>query len=231
MSGTVLLSPGHAPGEEVEPDTPALRRLAKEKQPGGQLGAPWSSEVAAEAADEPVRRLPCLLGLLQKGVIFTSKGQQFRARSVDCRSEERRKAEGRLTGDELVVVELGERDGVSAGALAGAGGPALVGLDAGEAAGEASAAGAPVLPRLLPALLAWGSLLPAAAAAAGARAGVGGRLLRVRRLLPIVIHSGGGGRTGVRRGGEGLGFNGEVYQPPARPPRRVGRSSQTPTGN
>ena len=72
VSGTVLLPPGHAPGEEVEPDTPALRGLAEEKQPAGQLGAPLPPEVAAEAADEPVRRLPGLLGLLQKVVIFTS---------------------------------------------------------------------------------------------------------------------------------------------------------------
>lgn len=86
-------------------------------------------------------------------------------------------------------------------------------LDAGEAAGEAGAAGAPVLPRLLPALLARRPLLPAAAA--GARAGVGRRLLRGRRLLPIVIHSGGGSKGAarvlvgaVRRGGEVLGFNG-----------------------
>ena len=73
VSGTVLLPPGHAPGEEVEPDTPALRGLAEEKQPAGQLGAPLPPEVAAEAADEPVRRLPDLLGLLQKVVIFTRK--------------------------------------------------------------------------------------------------------------------------------------------------------------
>lgn len=92
VPGTVLLSPGHALGEEVEPDTPALSRLAEEKQPAGQLGAPWSAEVAAEAADEPVRRLRGLLGLLQKVVIFTSKGQRFKPRSVDCWPEERRKA-------------------------------------------------------------------------------------------------------------------------------------------
>jgi hypothetical protein len=83
----------------------------------------------------------------------------------------RRREVGRVgTREELVVVEVGERDGVGAGALAGAGGAALVGLDAGEAAGEAGAAGAPVLPRLLPALLARSALL------AGGWAGAGGRL-------------------------------------------------------
>lgn len=77
------------------------------------------------------------------------------------------------TGEELVVVEVGERDGVGAGALAGAGGAALVGLDAGEAAGEAGAARAPVLPWLLAALLARAPLLalPSPAAAAGIRSG------------------------------------------------------------
>lgn len=72
-----------------------------------------------------------------------------------------------------MVVEVGERDGVGAGALAGAGGAALVGLDAGEAAGEAGAARAPVLPWLLAALLARAPLLalPSPAAAAGIRSG------------------------------------------------------------
>lgn len=96
-----------------------------------------------------------------------------------------------LTGEELVVVEAGERDGVGAGALAGAGGAALVRLDAGEAAGEARAAGAPVLPWLLPALLTRGPLL----AAAGARAGVVVRVLRLcPAILPIVLHSERGSR-------------------------------------
>ena len=103
----------------------------------------------------------------------------------------RRKGGRRRTGDELVVVEAGERDGVSAGALARAGGAALVGLHAGEAAGEAAAPGAPVLPRLLPALLARGPLAPAAAAGGGA--GVGGRAPCGRRLLPVVLHSRWGG--------------------------------------
>jgi hypothetical protein len=96
VSGTVLLPPGHAPGEEVEPDTPALRGLAEEKQPAGQLGAALSPEVAAEAADEPVRRLPGLLGLLQKVVIFTSTGQQFnqRSASIDDQRGEGSKGEG-----------------------------------------------------------------------------------------------------------------------------------------
>ena len=94
---------------------------------------------------------------------------------------------GRLTGDELVVVKLGEGDGVGAGALAGAGGAALVRLDAGEAAGEAGAAGAPVLPWLLPALLARGPPLVAAAA--------GGHVLSGWRLLPIFLHSRDGSRV------------------------------------
>jgi hypothetical protein len=93
----------------------------------------------------------------------------------------RRREVGRVgTREELVVVEVGERDGVGAGALAGAGGAALVGLDAGEAAGEAGAAGAPVLPRLLTALLARSALL---AAAAGGWAGARGRILRGRLRL------------------------------------------------
>jgi hypothetical protein len=70
VSGTVLLSPRHAPREEVEPDTPSPRRLAEVKQPGRQLGSPWTPVVAAEADDEHVRRLPGLVGLLQKVVIF-----------------------------------------------------------------------------------------------------------------------------------------------------------------
>ena len=77
------------------------------------------------------------------------------------------------TREELGAVELGERDGDGAGALAEAGGAALVGLHAGEAAGEAGAARALVLPRLLPALLARGTLLPAAAGAVGG-GGAGG---------------------------------------------------------
>jgi hypothetical protein len=109
----------------------------------------------------------------------------------EARGEER----GVRTGEELGVVEAGERDGGGAGALAGAGGAALVGLDAGEAAGEAGAAGAPVLPRLLPALLARGALL------AG---GVGVRVIRLRAaLLPIVLHSqpnGAPGEFAARRG-------------------------------
>ena len=104
----------------------------------------------------------------------------------------RRKGGRRRTGDELVVVEAGERDGVSAGALARAGGAALVGLHAGEAAGEAAAPGAPVIPWLLPALLARGTFGPAATAAGGG-AGVGGRAPRGRRLLPVVLHSRWGG--------------------------------------
>ena len=104
--------------------------------------------------------------------------------------------DGSVTGEELVVVELGERDGDGAGALAGAGGAALVGLHAGEAAGEAGAARAPVLPRLLPALLAWGTLIPAAAGAVGG-GGAGGRALRGR--LPL--HGG----LGLGRGGEEVG--------------------------
>jgi hypothetical protein len=91
------------------------------------------------------------------------------------------------TREELVVVEVGERDGVGAGALAGAGGAALVGLHAGEAAGQAGAAGAPVLPRLLPALLARSALL------AGGWAGAGGRVLRGR----LRLHAEAGG---ARRG-------------------------------
>jgi hypothetical protein len=71
VSGTVLLSQRHAPREEVEPDTPSLRRLAEVRQPGRQLGSLWTPVVAAEADDdEPVRRLPGLVGLLQKVVIF-----------------------------------------------------------------------------------------------------------------------------------------------------------------
>jgi hypothetical protein len=86
---------------------------------------------------------------------------------------------------------VGERDGFRAGALAGAGGAALVGLDAGEAAG---AAGAPVLPWLLPALLTKGHL---SAAGAGAS-----RVIRLRAaLLPIVLHC----ERGCR------GFCGEIY--------------------
>jgi hypothetical protein len=115
--------------------------------------------------------------------------------SVDCRY---RRVKGRVrTGEELGVVEAGERDGGGAGTLAGAGGAALVSLDAGEAAGEAGAAGAPVLPRLLPALLARGPLL------AG---GVGVRVTRLRvALLPIVLHSqlnGAPGEFAARRDGE-----------------------------
>lgn len=72
VSRTILLSPGHAPGKEVEPDTPPLRRLAEEKQPLWQLD---SSEVATEAADQPVSRLPDLLRLLQKVVIFTHRNK------------------------------------------------------------------------------------------------------------------------------------------------------------
>jgi hypothetical protein len=116
----------------------------------------------------------------------------------------RRKGRRRRTGDELVVVEAGERDGVRAGALARAGGAALVGLHAGEAAGEAAAPGAPVLPRLLPALLARGPLAPAA----GGGAGVGGRAPRGRRLLSIVLHSRGVGGSILQGDGAcALGFN------------------------
>ena len=64
---------------------------------------------------------------------------------------DRRSRDESVTGEELVAVQLGERDGDGAGALAGAGGAALVGLHAGEAVGEAGAARAPVLPWLLPA--------------------------------------------------------------------------------
>ena len=72
VARAVLLSPGHAPGEEAETDAPAFRRLAEVQQPSGQLGAAGSPspEVAAEAADEPVRGLVGLLHLLQKVVIF-----------------------------------------------------------------------------------------------------------------------------------------------------------------
>jgi len=116
----------------------------------------------------------------------------------------RRKGRRRRTGDELVVVEAGERDGVRAGALARAGGAALVGLHAGEAAGEAAAPGAPVLPRLLPALLARGPLAPAA----GGGAGVGGRAPRGRRLLSILLHSRGVGGSILQGDGAcALGFN------------------------
>lgn len=86
VSSTVLLSPGHAPWEKEKPDAPALRRLAEEKQPLRQLGTPWSPEVAAKAGDEPVRRLPGLIGLLQKVVIFrmyAEKSEQSKRRSVD----------------------------------------------------------------------------------------------------------------------------------------------------
>ena len=95
-------------GLDGQPDTPALRGLAEEGDPRRQLGAmaflDAAAEVAAEAAEQPVGRLPDHARLLQQVVI----------------------------GEELVVVELGERDGDGAGALAGAGGAALVGLHAGD---------------------------------------------------------------------------------------------------
>jgi hypothetical protein len=95
VPGTVLLSPGHAPGEEVEPDTPALRGLAEEEEPGGQLGAALAPEVAAEAGDEPVRGLRGLLGLLQKVVIFaiiTTRQQAIQFNSTQ-------EAAGRFAGE------------------------------------------------------------------------------------------------------------------------------------
>lgn len=80
------------------------------------------------------------------------------------------------TREELVVVELEGRDGVGAGALDGAGGAALVGLDAMEVAGEAGAAEAPALPRMLSALLARGAPLFDAAGAGAGGGDVGGRV-------------------------------------------------------
>jgi hypothetical protein len=58
------------------------------------------------------------------------------------------------TREELAVVEVGEWAGDGAGALADAGSATLVGLDAGEVAGEAGATREPVLPTHAPACLA-----------------------------------------------------------------------------
>ena len=68
---TVLLSPGHAHGEEGEPDATAQRRLAEEKERRRQVGSADSPVVAAEADNPPVGRLPGLARLLQQVVVFT----------------------------------------------------------------------------------------------------------------------------------------------------------------
>jgi len=100
VARAVLLSPGHAPGEEAETDAPAFRRLAEVQQPSGQLGAAGSPspEVAAKAADEPVRGLVGLLHLLQKVVIFDDSGrhstettrEQFKRRPASTTDDQKK---------------------------------------------------------------------------------------------------------------------------------------------
>ena len=54
------------------------------RRKNNQLGSCPTLEVAAEANDEHMRRLPGLLGLLQEAVIFPRTRQQFKRQSLDC---------------------------------------------------------------------------------------------------------------------------------------------------
>jgi len=54
------------------------------RRKNNQLGSCPTLEVAAQANDEHMRRLPGLLGLLQEAVIFPRTRQQFKRQSLDC---------------------------------------------------------------------------------------------------------------------------------------------------